>query len=71
MPIPLGVYVAVAAGVSTGGVAAYFAKKADGTIEEVTKDVFDELVEQGVPLLESLVGPVSYTHLTLPTICSV
>ena len=58
MPIPLGVYVAVAAGVGTGGVAAYFAKKADGTVEEVTKDVFDELVEQGVPLLEELAGQI-------------
>lgn len=56
MPIPVGVYVAVSLGIGTGGVAAYLAKKADGTVEEVTKDVFDELVEQGVPLLEELAG---------------
>ena len=32
MPIPFGVYIAVASGIGTGGIAAYFAKKADGSI---------------------------------------
>jgi len=64
MPIPLGVYVAVSLGIGTGGVAAYLAKKADGPVEEVTKDVFDQLVEEGVPLLEELAGSLGALSLS-------
>jgi hypothetical protein len=64
MPIPLGVYVAVSLGIGTGGVAAYLAKEADGTVEEVTKDVFDQLVEEGVPLLEELAGSLGALSLS-------
>ena len=56
MPIPVGVYVAVSVGVGTGGVLAYFAKKADGEIEDIPKELFDELIEEGVPFLEELAG---------------
>ena len=56
MPIPVGVYVAVSLGVGTGGVLAYFAKKADGEIEDIPKELFDELIEEGVPFLEELAG---------------
>ena len=58
MPIPVGVYVAVSLGIGTGGVAAYLAKKADGQIEEVSKEVFDELLDQGVDLVEDLAGTI-------------
>ena len=58
MPIPLGVYIAVASGIGTGGIAAYFAKKADGSIEEIAKDTFDELLGQGVELVEDIFGNV-------------
>ena len=58
MPIPFGVYIAVASGIGTGGIAAYFAKKADGSIEEIAKDTFDELLGQGVELVEDIFGNV-------------
>ena len=58
MPIPFGVYIAVASGIGTGGIAAYLAKKADGSIEEIAKDTFDELLGQGVELVEDIFGNV-------------
>ena len=46
-----------------------------GHMDSQTDEFYQELVDYGIESLQqfedSYQGPVSYTHLTLPTICSV
>ena len=43
--------------------------KGDGTMPP--EKIRDLMIEAHIPMLEDAAKPVSYTHLTLPTICSV
>ena len=42
------------------------------TINPIETDgIREKLKEKGIAMIDAPIGPVSYTHLTLPTICSV
>ena len=54
MPVPVLVYAGVAAVATAAGGIIYLGKKVDGGFEEISKDVYDNAVEQGVPILQSI-----------------
>ena len=67
--------VASECGIALGSLYNYFSSKSEllsATIEAVWKDIFQmgKTLEKCENIVEYL-NPVSYTHLTLPTICSV
>ena len=48
------VYVGVAAVATAAGGIFYLGKNADGGFEQISQDVYDQALEQGVPILESI-----------------
>lgn len=53
MAVPVLVYV-IGSGIATGAAAAYAVKNSDGVISEVTEDVANDLIEDGVPVLRAI-----------------
>ena len=57
--VPALIYTGVLAVTTAGGATVlYLAKRDDGVVETVAKEVYDELEEQGVPILESLINEI-------------
>ena len=52
------IYVGVLAITTTAGTVYYMGKKGDGAIDTLTKEAYDALVEEGVPILQSIAADV-------------